>query len=159
MRRIIARTVAEGWQIPCLAGRVSLVIDEKTNVYPCEMLPAVGNLRDSGFDMPAVLAGATMSEATARIEDENCYCTHECAYSTNVLFAPRLWPAMAWNLVKLYGKRLGGGDRFTPFDDVRIPKPQVSRQYFGQQGELYDGGRTFGQVDEEARAHQPARPF
>ena len=159
MRRIIARTVETGWQIPCLAGRISLVIDERTNVYPCEMLPAVGNLRDHDHDMGRVLAGSTMATALARITDEHCFCTHECAYSTNVLFAFRLWPAMAWNLLKLHAKKLAGRRRFTAFDAVAIPKPRVARQYDGQGGALYAGGRTFGEVDAEERRHQPARPF
>jgi hypothetical protein len=86
MRRVIANTVKSGFQIPCLAGKISLVIDEKTNVYPCEMLSSVGNLRELNYDMKKILNGQILKEAVTKIKNNNCYCTHECSYSTNILF-------------------------------------------------------------------------
>ena len=55
MRRIISNTVKFGYQIPCLAGKISFVVDEKTNVYPCEMLSSLGNLRDNNYDFSKIL--------------------------------------------------------------------------------------------------------
>ena len=73
MRRIIANTVKSGFQIPCLAGRTSIVIDEKTNVYPCEMLSAVGSLRESNYDMMKILNGQKNKDAVTKIKNQNCY--------------------------------------------------------------------------------------
>ena len=33
--------------------------------------------------------------------DKNCYCTHECYFMTNILFNPRLYPALAREYIQL----------------------------------------------------------
>jgi len=158
MRRVIARTVMSGWQIPCFAGKISLVIDEKANVYPCEMLPAVGNLRETNYELKKILSGTSLANAVERIRSERCFCTHECAYSTNVLFNPRLWPIMAFSYGKLWLKRLMRSESFGSFDDLKIPITRISRQYNGQKGELY-AGKSFGRLDPEEKIYTPTRPF
>ena len=67
MRRLIANTVKFGYQIPCLAGKISLVIDEKTNVYPCEMLSSIGNLRDTNYDFTKILNSEKLKKVVNKI--------------------------------------------------------------------------------------------
>ena len=33
--------------------------------------------------------------------NKNCYCTHECYFMTNILFNPRLYPALAREYIQL----------------------------------------------------------
>ena len=71
MRRVIANTTKSGYQIPCLAGQTSLVIDEKTNVYPCELLSSVGNLRDENYDMMKILNSQKLKDTVSKIKCNN----------------------------------------------------------------------------------------
>jgi len=74
----------------CEAGRNFLVIDETGDVMPCEMLwEVVGNLRESGYDVPSILEGAGYdgfrSEHLGRGE---CNCTYSCAILGHVALQP-----------------------------------------------------------------------
>ena len=157
MRRLIAKTMKSGYQIPCFAGRISLVIDEKTNVYPCEMLPAVGNLRDSHLDARTILRGAQLAEAVEKISCENCFCTHECFYSTNILFNPNLWGLLLWRYVQFRARQFVGAKDAGDFDDLTLPDPHVQTSYSGQRGGLYKG-RNFAQLTASERK-TTTRPF
>ena len=54
-RRIIAETLQrQGRVIPCHAGRLNLVLDERGELYPCEEFSLrLGNVRDHDFDVRA----------------------------------------------------------------------------------------------------------
>ena len=67
MRRVIANTTKSGYQIPCLAGQTSLVIDERTNVYPCELLSSVGNLREENYDMNKILGSEKLKSTVTKL--------------------------------------------------------------------------------------------
>jgi radical SAM protein with 4Fe4S-binding SPASM domain len=148
MRRIIARTSQNGYQIPCTAGKLTMVIDEKTNVYPCEMLPAVGNLRQAGYDFSKIYQGEKLKTAVKKIECENCFCTHECNYNVNVLFAPQLWPSFAKYFLSFKTKQLFGAKKFYDFDSVKLPNPSKQKSYNGQKGRLYPG-TSFGIINDK----------
>ncbi len=159
MRRLIAKTVKSGFQIGCLAGQISLVIDEKTNVYPCEMLSAIGNLREVNYDMSKILKGSRLEEAVKKIKEEHCFCTHECFYSTNILFNYRMWLVIMRRYLEFKVKRLRGVQKlFDSFEDLKLPEPHVRRQFYGQQGTLYEG-KVFGLTTDSERTYKPARPF
>lgn len=160
MRRVIAKTVERGFQIPCLAGKVSLVIDEKLNVYPCEMLSSVGNLRQTDYDLSTILNGPVLREAVAKIKSQNCFCTHECSYSTNVLFNYRLWLTIVRRYIEFRFKRGNGAEKmFKEFEDLVLPAARPGKQFAGQSGTLYKGGKVFGIAAEEEKTYNPARPF
>lgn len=95
-RRLIHRTVIEQRrQIPCYAGRLNLVLTETGEVYPCELLDTrLGNVREYRYDLARLLRSEAAKTVNESIMDNRCYCTHECYFITNILFNPRLYPAL-----------------------------------------------------------------
>jgi MoaA/NifB/PqqE/SkfB family radical SAM enzyme len=102
-RRMIYRTLVEQRrQIPCYAGRLNLVLTEGGEVYACEMLPSsLGHLRDHGYNVRRLLGSARAREVVETIRQGRCHCTHECYFITNILFNPRLYPALAREYLRL----------------------------------------------------------
>jgi len=78
--------------IPCYAARTSAVIDEKGNVYFCELREAIGNLRE--HTLAEVWRSERAERVRASIERGDCYCVHSCFQQKNVFLNPRLWPHM-----------------------------------------------------------------
>jgi radical SAM protein with 4Fe4S-binding SPASM domain len=95
-RRIIAETLQrQGRVIPCHAGRLNLVLDERGELYPCEEFSLrLGNVRDYNFDVRATVRSAQGRAVLAAIARGECWCTHECYMMTNILFSPRHYPAL-----------------------------------------------------------------
>jgi len=102
-RRLIHDTlVARRRQIPCYAGRLNLVLTERGEVFACEMSDAsLGNVRDYGYDVRRLLRAPAARAARRAIADDACHCTHECYFITNILFNPRLYPALAREYLRL----------------------------------------------------------
>jgi len=159
MRRLIANTVKFGYQIPCLAGKISLVVDERTNVYPCEMLSSIGNLRDANYDFTKILNSEKLKKVVNKIKCSNCYCTHECAYSTNILFnIPLIFTIFKNHVVYSFKHLINSKKLFKDFDDLKYFKSKEMKGFYGQQGHLYEG-RKFGIVDESSKRKDPTVPF
>jgi radical SAM protein with 4Fe4S-binding SPASM domain len=95
-RRLIYETDRQNRRlIPCYAGKLTLVLDEKGDVYPCEILgDPMGNVRESGYDLRKIMRGDRGRKMAAAIAEGNCHCTHECYFIMNILFNPRLYPAL-----------------------------------------------------------------
>lgn len=95
-RRLIHRTVLEKKRlIPCYAGRLNLVLNEKGDVYPCEVLTkSFGNIRDHGYDIMKVAGSEVADKIIGSIMDGQCHCTHECYFMTNILFNPGMYPSL-----------------------------------------------------------------
>ncbi len=95
-RRLIHRTIeARKRLMPCYAGRLNLVLTETGDVYPCEILSqSFGNVRDHGYDMKRVVKSSPGRNIIASINNDACHCTHECYFMTNILFNPRMYPAL-----------------------------------------------------------------
>ncbi|MAF47675.1 MAG: radical SAM protein [Rhodospirillaceae bacterium] len=106
-RRLIHRTLSEDRRlVPCYSGRLSLVLSESGEVYPCEILKSsFGNLRDFGHDMRKLLRSERARAAIRPITEGACHCTHECNFINNILFNPRLYPALIKEWFKLNGLR------------------------------------------------------
>lgn len=96
-RDLIHRTLAEQKQlIPCFAGRLNLVLTESGEVYPCEILTSsFGNVRDFDYDLERLRRSGPANRVVRSIMSGRCFCTHECYFMTNILFNPRLYPALA----------------------------------------------------------------
>ncbi len=62
----------------CSAGRNIAVIDANSDVKLCELLPAVGSLKDTNYDFSAVLNLKKANELRRTIKETNCSCTHVC---------------------------------------------------------------------------------
>ncbi len=95
-RRFIHRTMEEQKRlIPCYAGRLNLVLTERGEVYPCEILPhSLGNIRKHDLDITKVMGSDEANEVVRSIIDNKCFCTHECYFMTNILFNPLLHPKL-----------------------------------------------------------------
>jgi len=63
---------------PCIGGRGFIAIDHNGDVRPCELLPAVSNLRELNMDVNALTGHAQWQAVRERIASGDCYCTHFC---------------------------------------------------------------------------------
>lgn len=92
--RTVLKTLESGrYQTPCFAGALSAVISEEGDVYACEMLDAkLGSLREVGYDMAKIWTGARAESMRSFIKETQCFCTHECNMSINLLFNPAAYP-------------------------------------------------------------------
>lgn len=102
-RQLIHRTrVQQRRQIPCYAGRLNLVLTENGEVYPCEIRSdSLGNVRECDYDVNRLLSGAAARSVLDSIHRGECHCTHECYFITNILFNPRLYPALMREYLEL----------------------------------------------------------
>jgi MoaA/NifB/PqqE/SkfB family radical SAM enzyme len=71
------------------------------DVLPCEPLRRpVGNLREAGFDLPAILDGERMRAfAEERLGPGKCHCNWGCAIGNAVAQDRSFYPALARRLV------------------------------------------------------------
>jgi MoaA/NifB/PqqE/SkfB family radical SAM enzyme len=76
--------------IPCFAARTSAVVDEKGNVYFCELRESIGSLRQASLQ--EIWHSEQAERVRASIERGDCYCVHSCFQQKNVFANPRLWP-------------------------------------------------------------------
>lgn len=107
-RRLIYETALRQRRLtPCYAGRLNLVLTESGEVYPCETLAdSLGNVRDFNYDLRQILHSERAQAVIRRIEENRCHCTHECYFTTNILFNPSQYPPVAKEYVQL-----GNGSR------------------------------------------------
>lgn len=73
--------------IQCNAGRVSCVIDANGDVYFCELLRKIGNLKDYDWDFHRLWYDHEARALRAEV-DQGCHCTHECFHTKNLLLTP-----------------------------------------------------------------------
>ncbi len=73
--------------IACNAGRASAVIDANGDVYFCELLEKVGNLKDYDWDFQKLWYDHAARKLRARVA-AGCHCTHECFHTKNVILTP-----------------------------------------------------------------------
>jgi len=102
-REFIYKTLKEKRQvIPCLAGRLNLVITEDGDVYPCETFSLkLGNLREYNHDLKSLVHSVEARSIIESISAGECYCTHECYMMTNILFNPKMYPRLFWEYLKI----------------------------------------------------------
>ncbi len=83
-------------QIRCLAGIMRIVILENGDIYPCEVLMdlgkefLVGNLKDFNMDFMKLWKSEKKKEITRKIRQKQCFCTHGCDMTVNILFDRKL---------------------------------------------------------------------
>ncbi len=95
-RRLIHDTMQKKRRlVPCYAGKLTLVLTEAGDLYPCESFTwKLGNVRDWDGDVKKLLAGSEARKALHSVQHSGCYCTHECYMMMNILFNPALYPAL-----------------------------------------------------------------
>lgn len=105
-RRLIYQTMSEHKRIiPCYAGRLNLVLTEGGDVFPCELLTeSFGNVRDFGYNMGKIVRSERSRRVNISIRNNECYCTHECYFMTNILFNIHMYPALMKEYLHLWPK-------------------------------------------------------
>lgn len=95
-RRLISRTLlTQERTTPCYAGKLSLVLTESGELYPCETLAtSFGNVRDYDYDVNKLICTSRANEIISKISRKQCHCTHECNLMINILFNPRMYPSL-----------------------------------------------------------------
>jgi len=89
--RVSLQTIEQERQVtPCQAGKFHRVIYGNGDVSSCEMLPPVGNLRQTSWH--DIMASREFKSQVESIERGECHCTHNCAMLGSILFRPG--PAM-----------------------------------------------------------------
>ncbi len=87
--------------LECLAGRRLIVIMSDGSVFPCETLQQkLGNLRQSGYNIHAILNSSRAREMKAFIKNRGCSCTFECAIHASLIFNMRHYPKLAYKMLK-----------------------------------------------------------
>jgi radical SAM protein with 4Fe4S-binding SPASM domain len=120
-KQIYRTSVEQSCQVPCQAGRLTAVITETGDVYPCESFQdKLGNLRASGYDLPQILGNEKSREVKKNIKKNRCYCTHECNMMMNILFNPGQYPA----LLREYARLQAGTSRLYSSTDP-LPEKTV----------------------------------
>ena len=99
----IART--NKYQIPCYAGNLGGAMFANGDVYPCELLidRKLGNLRETDYDFRKIWFSEAAEASRRFIRESKCFCTYECFLTINILFNPRMMPAVLkeWSSLKL----------------------------------------------------------
>ena len=105
-RRLIYETVRKGRrQLPCFAGRITAVMNEVGDIFPCEILSdSMGNVRDAGYDFRKIFFSEAADRVRANIHKTRCYCSHECYFVTNILFNPLMYGQVAREFLELPGR-------------------------------------------------------
>jgi MoaA/NifB/PqqE/SkfB family radical SAM enzyme len=115
-RRMIQRTAAERRaQVACTAGRLTVVLTETGDLYPCESFDRkLGNLRKDGYDIGELLRTAEARRTVRAIADSGCCCTHECYTMMNLLFTPAMYPRLLAEYLRLAGLPPASASRTAP---------------------------------------------
>lgn len=80
--------------VPCLAGKSHLVVWGNGDVSSCEMLPSIGNIRESEIDK--ITEGDAFRSQVESIKKKECNCTHNCAFVTSIFYNPKKWPQLVY---------------------------------------------------------------
>lgn len=93
----------------CGAGQKIVVLGPYGDVQPCEpLVEPVGNVRDFGYDLPALLAGDGMRAfAEKHLGPGKCDCNWGCAIGNAQVHDWTFYPEVARHLVRAYGSAKG----------------------------------------------------
>jgi radical SAM protein with 4Fe4S-binding SPASM domain len=103
MHRLVIDTYDKGYQYPCLAGQLNVVIYSNGDVYPCEMLAdsKLGNLRKVNYDFQQLWETEKLKSIVLKIKRTKCFCTHECHLPINILYSPKSLLKLLFISIKL----------------------------------------------------------
>ncbi len=133
-RDIILRTLQhDRMHVPCVAGRKMIVINEKADVLPCEILDRrLGSLKDYGYDIRRLLDEPQARRLVDWIRDTKCHCTFECALATSIIYHKAGYPRILWRAVKQWFNRRPRSR--VPVGSAAPSKPVVSLPVLGDTG-------------------------
>lgn len=72
---------------PCYAGQVGCVIDPQGELFFCELLKSIGNLRDVGYDFKKLWLSQRANNRRWHIKNKKCYCTYLCFVNSSLPFS------------------------------------------------------------------------
>jgi len=107
MREIILKTLKENKMVlPCVAGDKFVIINEKGEVYPCDIFinhkeQLLGSLRQHNYNIKKVLRTKQARKIIKWIKRTRCYCTFECGIQNNIIFSPKAYWMTLKKLVKV----------------------------------------------------------
>ena len=90
--------------IKCSAARHMVILNERGDVYPCEILGEkyrLGNLREVDYDIKTILESKKAEEVRTFIKETECHCTYECGIQNSLLYNPGVYFSIAKKLVKM----------------------------------------------------------
>ena len=89
---LTVRTLREQRRImACYAGRLSAVVYPDGRVHACEILDSpLGDLGDFSYDLSRLLRSDRAWTKIEELARSDCFCTHECNMTPNLLFNPHL---------------------------------------------------------------------
>lgn len=85
------------YQMPCYAGNLSGVMYPEGQVHPCEILDnshMIGNIREFNYDFRKLWLSQKAKDEVKFIRGTNCFCTHECFNTVNILFNAKFYPRL-----------------------------------------------------------------
>src|SRR3989344_3900899 len=74
----------------CLAGKTHCVLDANGNIFFCELLPSIGNIRKNSFN--EIWNSEKAKKQREFIKNKGCYCLHSCFQNSNIVFNLRSYP-------------------------------------------------------------------
>ena len=109
--KLAKKAVAERVQsIDCYAGWASCQVSPDGEVWPCCVRgESAGNLRENGYDFPAIWFGPRMEEIRRSIRNKECACPLANASYTNIMTSPTAMTRVAINYAKLTAAALAAG--------------------------------------------------
>ena len=109
---------------PCVAGKKMIVVNEKAEVLPSEMLhKKLGNLKDYDYDIPRLLANARSPRLVRWIRTSKCHCTFECAWATSIVYHKPSYARILWRTIKQRLSRRPRSAAATQPEHTGIPLP------------------------------------
>lgn len=80
------------WDMNCVAGKTTIVLDHNGDFRACEMRPAIGNIADYDYDLSKAYKSEAMRNEIEEIGNgysANCWCTHGCWILSSIKFSPK----------------------------------------------------------------------
>lgn len=91
----------------CKAGKRVVAVGETGNVYPCEPLwESVGNLRENGYDMGAILRSEAMRAFQEKIIRNRCTCHWGLPISNGLLYRVSRYPVLLGEMIGIWRRTL-----------------------------------------------------
>lgn len=126
---IIDRTlVKDQMYVPCMAGRKMIVVNERAEVLPCEILnKRLGTLKEHDYNIKRLLEAPQAVDLVKWIRKTKCHCTFECALATSIIYHKASYPRILWRALNLRGRRQGRAEGLlAPCSDANPPLVQLT---------------------------------
>ena len=114
--------------VPCAAGKKMIVVNERADVLPCEILnKKLGSLKDYDYNIPELLKDARSRRLVGWIKKSKCHCTFECALATSILFHKASYPKLLWRAIKQRFSQRPRSPKSSDTEPMSIPLPVLGQ--------------------------------